>query len=94
MRADLLVGGLFLLVIGIVLDITLIGAVIGLPIGAIGVIMMIAGFFMGGGSGNKSQTKGQQSSDEKQRRYQRYQAEQYNRHRQEIEAQERRRSKQ
>ena len=90
MRADLLVGGLFLLVIGIVLDITLIGAVIGLPIGAIGVIMMIAGFFTGG----KSQTAGQQSSDEKQRRYQRYQAEQYNRHRQEIEAQERRNRKQ
>ncbi len=93
MRADLLVGGLFLLVVGIVLDVTLIGAILGLPIGAIGVVMMIAGFFMGGGGG-KGQTKGQQSSDEKQRRYQRYQAEQYNRHRRQIESQERSKKKQ
>ena len=90
MRVDLLVGGMLFLVAGVVLDITLIGAIIGLPMGAIGIIMMIAGFFVGG----KSQTAGQQSSDEKQRRYQRYQAEGYNRHRQEIEAQERRKRKQ
>ena len=86
----MLVGGMLFLVAGVVLDITLIGAIIGLPMGAIGIIMMIAGFFVGG----KSQTAGQQSSDEKQRRYQRYQAEGYNRHRQEIEAQERRKRKQ
>ena len=90
MRMDLLAGGMLFLVVGIVLDITLTGAIIGLPMGAIGVIMMMAGFLMGG----KSQTAGQQSSDEKQRRYQRYQAEGYNRHRQEMEAQERRKRKQ
>jgi hypothetical protein len=91
MRAGLLVAGLLFLVIGIVLDVTLIGAVIGLPIGAIGVIMIIVGFFTGGGSKTSG---GQQNSDEKQRRYQRYQAEQYDRHRREIDSQEKARQKQ
>jgi uncharacterized membrane protein len=51
MRTGLLVGGLIFLVVGILLDLTLIGALIGLPIGVIGLIMIIVGLF----SSNKPQ---------------------------------------
>ena len=52
MRGSLLVGGLLLLVVGIVLDVTSVGAIIGFPVGAIGVVIIILGVFTG--SGNKT----------------------------------------
>jgi len=43
MRAGLIVAGVFLLIIGFFLTLTIIGAIIGIPIGLLGFIMMIYG---------------------------------------------------
>lgn len=45
MRAGLLVGGLIFLVVGIIFTATLIGAIIGIPLGFIGFIMILVGLF-------------------------------------------------
>jgi len=45
MRAGLLVGGLIFLVVGLGLDASLLGLIVGIPVGIIGVIMIIVGFF-------------------------------------------------
>jgi uncharacterized membrane protein len=84
MRASLLVGGLIFLVVGLSLGATLLSLILGLPVAAIGIMMILFGVFVG-----RNRMAEQQNSDERQRRYQRYQAEQYDRHRREIEAQER-----
>ncbi len=48
MRAGLLVGGLIFLVVGLGLDASLLGLIVGIPVGIIGVIMIIVGFFSRG----------------------------------------------
>ena len=48
MRAGLLVGGLIFLVVGLGMDASVLGLIVGLPVGAIGVIMIIVGFFTSG----------------------------------------------
>ena len=45
MRAGLLVGGLIFLVVGIFFTATIIGAIIGLPLGFIGFMMILVGLF-------------------------------------------------
>ena len=45
MRAGLIVGGIIVGVIGIIFDLTIIGAIIGIPIGIIGLIMVLVGLF-------------------------------------------------
>ena len=48
MRAGLLIVGLIFLVVGIWLTASLIGAIIGIPIGFIGFIMILVGLFSSG----------------------------------------------
>jgi len=50
MRAGLIIGGIFLMLLGLFFDLTLIGLVIGLPIGIIGFIMLLVGLFTSGKS--------------------------------------------
>ena len=45
MRAGLLVGGLIFFIVGLAFDLTIIGIIIGVPIGFIGFIMMLVGLF-------------------------------------------------
>lgn len=48
MRAGLIVAGVLLLIIGYALTLSIIGAVIGIPIGIIGFIMILVGLFTSG----------------------------------------------
>jgi hypothetical protein len=48
MRAGLIVAGVLLLIIGYFLTLTIIGSIIGIPIGLIGVIMVLVGLFTSG----------------------------------------------
>ncbi len=48
MRAGLLVGGLIFLVVGYSLTLTIIGALIGIPVGFIGFLMILVGLFSSG----------------------------------------------
>ena len=48
MRAGLIVAGVLLLVIGFGLSLTIIGALIGIPIGFIGFVMILVGLFTSG----------------------------------------------
>lgn len=53
MRAGLTIGGIFLIIIGFFLTLTLLGAIIGVPIGLVGFIMMLVGLFSSGGGSQK-----------------------------------------
>ena len=48
MRAGLIVAGVFLMIIGFLLTLTIIGALLGIPIGFIGFIMMLVGLLTSG----------------------------------------------
>jgi uncharacterized membrane protein len=50
MRAGLIVGGVLLGLIGFFLTITIIGAILGIPIGLLGFVMILVGIFSSGGS--------------------------------------------